>query len=219
MITEEEVAAKYGMTPREQGILSIVSQREGGDSWRRLPKIAKRYDDFGATRKFVLDEYRAAAESCLHKGWIKVLTKADVEADRLRWANLPEREERVLPFPYKVGGVEFTALGIGVYGEILRAWCRANNLEPYKDHTCCGGDVPGQAMIQSGSREAVEKIVLKMSAGESDRWLVNGEIVTSIDPIIEIRDWWVTRFVCLPLAYSVKVFYEETEQAKEADVE
>lgn len=211
--------ANYGITPRERSILSVVSFGEGSDTWKQLPKVAKCYNDFCATRRIALREYRQAVESCLHKGWIKVLTKADVEADRLRWANLPEREERVLPFPYKVGGVEFTALGIGVYGEILRAWCRANNLEPYKDHTCCGGDVPGQAMIQSGSREAVEKIVLKMSAGESDRWLVNGEIVTSIDPIIEIRDWWVTRFVCLPLAYSVKVFYEETEQAKEVDVE
>ena len=111
--------------------------------------------------------------------------------------------------------MEFTALGVGIYGEIRDAWCRAHGLEPHKNHTRCRDDLPCRAIIQSGSREALEKIVLKMSAGESDGWLVNGEKVISIDPILEIRDWWVTRFVCLPLAYSVKVFYEE---AKEADL-
>jgi len=217
MITEEEIAAKYGMTPREQGILTAIHYREANDLWDKLPEVAAWYDDLENSGEGVLKEYREAAKSCLHKGWIKVLTEADVEDDRLRWAVLPEQIDKFMP--YEAGNVEFTASGAGIYGEIFDAWDRSQGRKPYLSFVLYVWDSPGQVRIESGARKRVSALVKKLKAGKTHSVFIDGEKVISIDPVIEIRNWWVTRFVCLPLAYSVKVFYEETEQAKEADVE
>ncbi len=212
--TQRALVAAHGIARIEFDILDTVHLH--CDLARtHVAEYAVFFDSPNLEPSFTLAEYEAATETCIKKGWLKVLTAEDCEQDRLRWQNDPNPYGDEIE--YKADNVDFTEEGARLFYSVLVAMDTAEGKRPYHDRIRYAWNVSGQVGVFGAYEDEVKQSAEDAVTGEN--WL-GGEVqrIERAAGPFPIGPWWLNRFVQLPQGYRADIYYTAFAGNSEADV-
>ena len=166
-------------------------------------------------------DYESATASCLERGWIKVITEEDREADAARWADEPH--QALSENPYRLGSLDFTPRGWGLFTRLAEARRGVSYEARYAEHWECLWDVPGQVSFLAVSQAALMQELAKVLAGtdeltpsETSSGLRAQHTLGEVVGPYPIGPWWVNRFYRAPTGYRLDIAFEPADLHTEA---
>lgn len=172
---------------------------------------------------FILDIYRKptptrselehAAELCLQKEWIKILSEQDCEAELLRWEKEPH--QNYSECPRRAGCADFTSKGWKAYVRLAKKLGKSSPQEDCRESGQYLWRTPGCVSMIYMSKQMLLKDLAEVLAGK-DSLIPYGlsaeHTVTSTVGPYEIGSWWVKRFYLAPYGYRVDISFTPADK-------
>lgn len=201
-----EIIFNSGINIAEYHILSLFNM-EGSKQRESLSKYANTY--FGAvynSSSQSYNEYEKAIDSCLAKGYIKVLSREDCMRDEERWKNDDNQfceEDKYLP-----GNLDFTTKGSQFYRKLDENLCQKKGITPCNIFDGFIGFKWKHKGIVSILTKKIEDLEerIKMIHQNPSHLLVDRQLIEIGKPY-QIGTWWVTRFDQLSSGWRVNIKY------------
>lgn len=193
---DENFLDKYELSRDEYIVLDSVEHMMGRVIPERIPPYAQAIMDHTVS----LDRYHKAVESCLIKGWLRILSQADCEEDRTRWEN--DDNQFISGFDYQEGNTDFTPQRGLLFDQISSEWLVRRGMKPYSGYGQ-SQKIPNQVRIFSAYEANLLLLVenVERTRKEDLHWLGESVRIVGVEGPEQISNWWINRFVQLPIGY------------------
>lgn len=186
-------------------LLNWIDLEEGN---RTLDEIVAYSSQWRPGTVFTRAELEQAAEDCLARGWVKILSAQDCEADRVRWQSDPNQNWSEAN--YQVGRVDFTDTGWTIFTKMVNRYQRRSPNETKDESTRYLWQTPGCVSILSLSEQELRRELAAVRAGQDE--LTGGGLSAEhrvgeiVGPYL-IGPWWVKRFLKASVGYRLDIFF------------
>lgn len=201
--TQYAIVEAHGVSPIEFGVLYTIDERP--QLTRTLiPKFAVFMGPTPYGKHFSQAKYKVAVETCIQKGWLRVITVQDREQDRLRWQN--DMNQYCGEIEYQPGDIEFTEVGARLFYRILEELDVAEGKRPYESLSIgYSWSMPGCVRFFGAYADQVmqateQYVTGKESLGDCCRQIERVEGPFPTGP------WWINRFVHLQEGYRCDLY-------------
>ena len=201
-----DLICEYGLNIAEFHILSVFN-REGSCERQYLAKHTyKYYESARPNSACTIDEYEEAIQSCLEKGFIKIITDADCMRDIERW--LHDENQFCDEDVYYKGNLDFTDKGAKLYGEIEERLLQKNRNYSSRFDGIVGYKWKHKNVVSifTTKREDIDKEIENIRNDPSHLFDYGQQLIQMGEPY-PIKNWWITRFDQLDEGWRVDIQY------------
>ena len=211
--TQNAIVEAHGVSPIEFDILDAV-RLHGQLARTHVARYAVFLGSANPEESFSQAEYELTVETCLQKGWIKVLTSEDCAQDRLRWQN--EQDQFCGEIEYRPDDVDFTEAGARLFFSMFAEIDAAQGKRPY--HSLGIGfawSMPGCVHLFGAYADQVMQHADDVLAGRE--FLGDGcRQIERVEGPFPTGPWWINRFVRLQEGYRCDVYCADVADGDEA---